>query len=148
MHQAEAQRHIGRSVIAVLVGILAGVIPTLAVDAVLHKTGFYPSLGEPTPSGPLVVATAYRIVFSIFGSYIVARLAPNRPMGHALISGAIGVIVSIAGAVATWNSNLGPHWYPIALIITAIPCAWAGGRITLAQLRHKGPTAETPSGDN
>jgi hypothetical protein len=56
-------------------------------------------------------------------------------MMHALISGAIGVVASIAGAAATWNKNFGPHWYPVALILTALPCAWAGGKIRLAQLR-------------
>ncbi len=24
---------------------------------------------------------------------------------------------------------LGPAWYPIALVLTAVPCAWAGGDI-------------------
>jgi len=23
--------------------------------------------------------------------------------------------------------HLGPSWYPIALVITALPCAWLGG---------------------
>src|SRR5206468_8417059 len=98
-----------------------------------------PPLGQWTPSGPLAVATAYRIVYGIIGAYIVARLAPNRPMLHALISGAIGVVASAAGAAATWNRNLGPHWYSVALIITAMPCAWAGGKIRLTQLRDMQP---------
>ena len=136
MSVIEPPRRTSRSVLAIVVGILAAVIPTLATDAVLHKTGFFPPLGEWTPNGPLAVATGYRIVFSIFGSYIVARLAPNRPMYHALISGGIGVGVSLFGAIATWNSNLGPHWYPIALVITALPCAWMGGKMRLLQLRE------------
>src|SRR5437867_12259079 len=118
MAETRSKRSIGRSVGALMAGILAGIALTLATDAVLHKVGFFPPLGEWTPSGPLAVATAYRIVFAIFGSYIVARLAPNRPIEHALISGVIGVIVSIAGAIATWDSNFGPHWYAVALIIT------------------------------
>jgi hypothetical protein len=141
MSDSQAQSHIVRSVLAILAGILAAVIPTLIVDAVLHKTGFFPPLGEWTPSGPLAVATAYRVVFAIFGSYVVALLAPNRPMGHALISGAIGVVVSAAGAIATWNSNLGPHWYSIALIVTALPCAWVGGKIRMMQVRGAARTA-------
>ena len=142
MSEEQPSRHIGRSIMAVVVGILAGIIPTLITDAVLHKAGFYPPFGEPTPGPPLAVATAYRIVYSIFGSYIVARLAPNRPMLHAMISGAIGVMVSTAGAIATWNRDLGPHWYPIALIITALPCAWAGGKLRLMQLAAGHPLSE------
>jgi hypothetical protein len=31
--------------------------------------------------------------------------------------------------MATWNKNLGPHWYPIALVILAIPQCWLGGKL-------------------
>ena len=87
--------------------------------------------------GLFALATAYRIVFGILGSYVMARLAPNRPMQHALIGGIIGVIASSVGAAVTWNHvpSLGPHWYSIALAITALPCAWAGGQLRLMQLR-------------
>ena len=33
----------------------------------------------------------------------------------------------VAGAIATIPMNLGPSWYPIALMVTALPCAWLGG---------------------
>jgi hypothetical protein len=85
------------------------------------------------------------VVYGIVGSYIIARLAPNRPMLHALVGGVIGLIVSIVGAVATWNGGpaFGPHWYPIALIVTALPCAWVGGKLRVMQLR---PAAQVREG--
>lgn len=129
-----APRNIGKSIGAVLAGILIGVGLTLATDALLHKTGVFPELGSRMSNSLFVVATAYRIVYGIIGSYVMARLAPDRPMRHALIGGWIGVVVSTAGAIATWNRDLGPHWYPIALIATALPCAWAGGILRLRQL--------------
>ena len=129
---------------AVVVGIVAGVVPTLVTDAVLHAAHVFPPLGQSMPDRMFVLATAYRVVFSIFGSYIIAWLAPNRPMKHALIGGIVGLIASAIGAAATWNHvpSLGPHWYPIALIVTAIPCAWVGGKIRLMQL---GERAGAPS---
>jgi len=133
---SESQGRIGRSILALVVGIAVGIILTLITDAVLHKVGFFPPLGQWTPSGPLAVATAYRCIYGILGAYIVARLAPHSPMGHALISGVIGVVATTIGAAVTWNKNLGPHWYSIALIITALPCAWVGAKIRLAQLRN------------
>jgi hypothetical protein len=39
------------------------------------------------------------------GSYLAARLAPDRPMQHALVLGAVGLALSIAGAVGTWNAG-------------------------------------------
>ena len=42
---------------------------------------------------------------------------------------AIGVGLATAGAVATWNQGLGPHWYPLSLVVTALPSAWVGGKL-------------------
>ncbi len=78
-----------------------------------------------------LLATAYRLVYGILGSYIAARLAPNRPMFHALALGVIGLFASTAGAAATWDAGpaFGPKWYPLTLVATALPCAWIGGKI-------------------
>ena len=139
-----APRRLGRSVAAILIGTGAGVALTLATDAVLQRMGFYAPQERTTPDKPLLVATAYRIVFSVLGAYIIARLAPNRPMFHALISGAIGVAFSTAGAVVTWNHvpPLGPHWSPVALVVTAMPCAWLGGKLFLMQFKGERVSAE------
>lgn len=96
-----------------------------------------PPWGQPTSDNPLLVATAYRIVYGAVGGYIAARLAPNRPMAHALAGGVVALIVSVAGTAATWNrgAEFGPHWYPLALIVIAMPCAWAGGKFREMQLR-------------
>jgi len=81
----------------------------------------------------LLVATAYRTLYGVIAGYVVARIAPHRPMLHTLIGGVIGFAVSILGAVATWNRGLGPHWYPLALIVLAMPQAWVGGRLFVIQ---------------
>lgn len=103
----------------------------------LHAAGIFPALGQPMSDRLLLLATAYRTVYNIAGSYIAARLAPDRPMAHALWLGVVGLALCIVGAVVTWNKGpaFGPHWYPVALIVLAIPCAWAGGRLFGAQPR-------------
>jgi hypothetical protein len=85
-----------------------------------------------------VWATTYRIVYGVFGGYIAARLAPDRPMQHTLALGVVGLVLSAAGAVATWNAGpeFGPRWYPLALVATALPCAWMGGKLRDLQLRR------------
>lgn len=112
-------------------GLLAIFIITTATDMAMHATGVFPPLGEPMGDGLFLLATAYRIVYGVVGCYIAARLAPDRPMPHALALGVVGVVVSALGAVATWNRGpaFGPHWYPIALIAISIPCAWLGGKL-------------------
>jgi hypothetical protein len=83
------------------------------------------------------LATAYRVIFGVLGCYIAARLAPDRPMWHSMAVGVVGVVVSTIGLVATWNAGpaFGPRWYPIALVLVAIPCAWLGGTLRERQLR-------------
>jgi hypothetical protein len=94
--------------------MVAGIVLTLGTDFGLHAAGVFPALGQAMSSELLAIATAYRTVYSVVGSYITARLAPNRPIQHALVGGVVGLVVSIAGAVATWNRGLGPHWYGCA----------------------------------
>ncbi len=61
---------------------------------------------------------------------------PYRPMWHAMVLGIVGLVVSIAGAVATWNTQppIGTHWYPLLIAAISIPCAWLGGWIRERQL--------------
>ena len=130
MSEMHGPRRIGRCIGALLAGFVTVVILSIGTDMVLHATGVFPPLGQPMRDALLLLALAYRTLYGVAGSYIVARLAPDRPMGHALVSGAVGLVLSIAGAVATWNGGpaFGARWYPLAPIATAMPCVWVGGR--------------------
>ncbi|MEN3328886.1 MAG: hypothetical protein V7638_3693 [Acidobacteriota bacterium] len=125
------QRNILRSAGAVLAGLLFVIIITTATDALLHATGIFPPWGQPMSDSLFLLAFAYRIVYGIAGGYITARLAPDKPVKHAVVLGAIGFVLSLAGAAATWNRGpeFGPKWYPLALIVIAIPTAWLGGKL-------------------
>lgn len=125
------QRNILRSAGAVLAGLLVVIIITTATDALLHVTGIFPPWGKPMSDALFLLAFAYRIVYGIVGGYITGRLAPDKPVKHAVVLGAIGFVLSLAGAAATWNRGpeFGPKWYPLALIVIAIPTAWLGGKL-------------------
>ncbi len=130
----KARRRLGRSVFALIVGSLVAIILSIGTDLGLHLLGMLPALGQPTSDPLLLLATAYRTLYGVFSSYVVARLAPDKPMQHALLGGVIGLVVNVGGAAATWNSGLGPHWYPLTLIALAMPAAWTGGKLRLMQL--------------
>lgn len=140
-HESEAQKPRGmlRSIGAVLAGFVVVVVLSLGTDVVLHVTRVFPAWGKPMADSLFALATVYRILYGIVGSYITARLAPDRPMQHAMAGGVAGLVISIAGAALTWNKGpaFGPHWYPLALVVTALPCAWAGGKLRIAQLRAR-----------
>jgi hypothetical protein len=139
MNDTHPTRNIPRSIGAIFAGFVFVVIVTLITDQLLHKTGVFPPWGASMVGydGALLLATAYRIVYGIIGSYITARLAPHRPMLHAVVGGFIGLVLSITGAAVTWNGGpaFGPHWYALALVVTALPTAWVGGKLRVMQLR-------------
>jgi len=147
MIEPQPPRHTGRSIVAVLIGMVVAIILTIVTDVLLHAVGVFPPLGQSMVGfdGALLLATIYRTLYGVAGCYITARLAPNRPMMHALIGGFIGLAVSTAGAIVTWNKGpaFGPHWYPVALIVLALPTAWLGGRLRLMQLRQ--PETASPA---
>jgi hypothetical protein len=49
INQERPQRHLGKSIGAVVGGIAVGVALTLITDAVLHAVSFFPPLGQWTP---------------------------------------------------------------------------------------------------
>jgi hypothetical protein len=128
-----------KSIGAVLAGLLVGAVLSLGTDVVLHAARVFPPWDQPASDALLLLATAYRTIYSVAGSYITARLAPNRPMLHALVLGALGLAVSIVGAAVTWNKGpaFGPHWYPVALVVLAMPQCWVGGKLYEMQLRAR-----------
>jgi hypothetical protein len=125
-----------RTALALVTGLLVGVILSLSTDQILHVLKIYPPWGQTMSDELFMLATAYRVVYTVLGSYIAARLAPARPMWHAMVLGVVGLVVSIAGAAATWNTNppVGPHWYALLIAAISIPCAWLGGWIRERQL--------------
>jgi hypothetical protein len=126
-----------KSVVAVVVGAVVSIVLSVGTDALMKVAGIFPAGTDgPMSDGLFVLATAYRAVYGVLGAYLTAWLAPDRPMMHALVLGALGMIAGIAGAVATWNKMpaMGPKWYPIALIVLAVPPAWLGAKLRLMQM--------------
>jgi len=139
MSETQSPRRIGRSIGAILAGVVVGIVLSLGTDIVLHVIGVFPPWGQSMVGfdGPLLLATVYRAIYGVAASYVIARLAPDRPMAHALVGGVLGLAAGILGAILTWNKGaaFGPHWYPIALIVLAMPQAWVGGQLRVMQLR-------------
>lgn len=121
-------RRLWRSALSIFSGFIAVVALSLGTDQLLHVFDVYPPWGEPMNDfGDNLLALSYRCVYGVVGSYITARLAPRSPMVHVWIGAIIGFVLSLGGIVAATQMKLGPVWYPIALTLTALPCACLGG---------------------
>ncbi len=115
-----------RSILAVLAGIVTVVVLSEGIDFLVLKLGLL-SFSGPDLTIPFAIATVYRSIAAVAGGFVTAKLAPSAPMTHAIILGAIGTALALAGVLTHLSaSNL---WYPIALVGTALPCCWLGGRL-------------------
>ena len=126
-----------KSIWAVVAGVLAIIVVTIFVDIIMHAIGAFPPGKEPINDSQALLATAYRIVISIGGAWLTARLAPSNPLKHAMILGYVGVVLGLVGLLMTWNLGLGPRWYPIALVLLAVPQCWAGGKLFEMQAANR-----------
>jgi len=97
MSETNPPRRVGRSIVAVLVGMVVGIVATIGTDIVLRQIGVFPPWGASMVGydGALGLATLYRAIYGIAASYIIARLAPDRPMQHALVGGFLGLVVAL-----------------------------------------------------
>lgn len=123
-----------RRVGAVLAGVAAVVILSHACDAAMHASGVFPPFGQPMADGLFALALAYRSLFAVVGGFVTARLAPTRPMAHAMVLGSIGTLAGFGGVLACVNagSELGPQWYAVLVMLGALPGSWLGARCAKA----------------
>ena len=142
--QVSQPRRIGRSIGAVVAGFLVIAVLDNGIDFILHSTGIYPPLGQTMSDGLFLLALAYRTLDGILGTYVAGRLAPRRPLAHALTLGGIGIVLSSLGVLATLGGGpeFGPIWYPLALVAVTLPCALIGGR--LAESHRAAQTERLP----
>lgn len=122
------KKEILKSIGAVIAGFAAVVILSIITDSVLEKTGVMKT--EPFDENPawlIAIIVAYRTIYNGFGCYLAARLAPGKPMKHAIILGIIGFVLTIVGLIVMWH--VPPRWYPVSLAVLTLPAAWLGGKI-------------------
>jgi hypothetical protein len=123
-----------RSIVAIVAGFIFIGALSVGADAVLHALlpTVFDAAGRVESVPVLLFIITYVGVFAITGCYLTARLAPSRPMLHALILGALGLVFNIAGTVAMWNTA--PAWYHIVALLLVMPYAWMGGRLREIEL--------------
>ncbi|MCE9597568.1 MAG: hypothetical protein K8S54_06330 [Spirochaetia bacterium] len=124
-----------RRIGAVFAGLVAIFVLSMGIDTIMHVSKVFPEPGVRMADSLFVLAMGYRIPIAILGCYLTAKLAPNRPMAHALWLGGVGVVISSLGVLLM--GDLGPLWYSVGLVLTSMPCAWIGGKFfELSQARQ------------
>lgn len=125
----------GRSILAIVAGfVLAGAL-NVGTNTLLSRVApeMVPPPGTPnTNTTALLVICAYVALYGILGCYVTARLAPSRPLLHALIVGGLALAMSIPATMAVWNDT--PAWFNVYNLLAVMPYAYVGGRIREREL--------------
>ena len=119
-----------KSIGAVIAGLAVVFILSMLTDLVLQKAGVMKT--DPFVENPvwlIAIIVLYRTLFNALGCYLAARLAPHKPMKHALVLGLIGVALTAVGLIAMWD--IPPRWYPVSLMLLTLPAAWLGGKMAV-----------------
>ena len=110
---------------ALIAGFATVAALSMGADALLHAMNYYPNDGTVGSDTGLAVALTYRTAFTVLGGAVTAWLAPSHPQRLATMLGAIGTLFAILGAVTMWN--VGHQWYPVGLVVLAVPSTAFGG---------------------
>jgi hypothetical protein len=135
---ATARRGIGAVVagLVLVVGFFLGADALLS--AVLPSAGTVP--GRPAGPPPFL-ALGFTALVVIAGSFVAARLAPARPIPHAL---GLGVLLVLLGLIAAFTVHAtAPAWYHVAVLLLILPCAWFGGRLREREVSYPAARAST-----
>ncbi len=130
-----------RSIAAVLFGfVLIGAL-SIGADVVLRQAlpTAFDAAGRVESVDVLLLMMGYVGLFAVTGCYLTARIAPGRPMLHALVLGALGLAFNIAGSIALWDTA--PAWYHVASLVLVMPYAWVGGLLRQVELERNGEGA-------
>jgi hypothetical protein len=118
-----------RSIGAVAAGLLTLAVLCVLTDALLVAIHLLPSPQAQHPYAlvSLGVVIFYCTVYSLVGGYVTARLAPTRPVAHAVVLGMLGMALSTLGTMNSWQ--IGNGWNAITLVAEGIPLCWLGALI-------------------
>jgi hypothetical protein len=139
-----------RNVIAVIIGIIAGMALNMGILQVSYLAYPIPEgldINDPAqlqdyldtlPATAFLVAMLAHLAQSFGGAWVAARLGSSRPMLLAMIVGAL----SLAGGVMMMTMVKGPAWMALELPLYLV-VAWIAGRMEQKRrATDDGPTME------
>lgn len=127
----------GRSIAAVVIGFVLIMVLAFGTDAAVRAAlpGSFNPAGATSDRGLLVASLVYVTLYAVAGCYLTARLAPRRPMAHALVLGVLGLLFNVGGTIAMWN--MAPAWYHLTALVLVMPSAWLGGWLRERELGRR-----------
>ena len=130
-----------RGVAAIVVGFVLIGLLAVSSDLALMRAlpAHFDAAGGTRNAGILLAMLGYVTVYATFGCWLAARLAPARPMFHALVLGGLGLAFNVMGSAM--RGDTAPLWYHVVGLALTLPSAWLGGWLRERQLARVGGAA-------
>jgi hypothetical protein len=122
-----------RSIVAVTTGLVLVAGFGLGTDALLRLTAPGGAAGV-TGEVVLLMTAALGALYAVCGCYLAARLAPSRPMLHAL---GLGLLVLALAATTAAVRDGRPAWHHAVALPLILPAAWFGGRLREREIAYR-----------
>jgi hypothetical protein len=117
---------------AILAGFIFIGVTHNGTDFILESLGIFTPFGVRFDTTWMVItAVIYRNLFMIAAGYLTAKLAPAPKMRYVVILGVIGTLLGIVGIFVNAKYDMGPMWYPVALVLLGFPCLYFGARLQI-----------------
>src|SRR5688500_11061282 len=84
---------------------------------------------DPHQSAPItfkIASIIWGCVFALVAGWLTARLAPTRPVVHAVVLAALIALGALVSMVSVRGDAI---WSQASALVLMAPCAWLGGRI-------------------
>lgn len=132
-----------RAFTSLVVGVAFTIVATLLVDTLLRTYDVFPSADLPMSTQSAVLALAYRVAIGFVAGQIAAAISPWNFSTHAVILGLAVIVANLFGIATIWNRGIGPQWYPIAILVLAIPQSVAGAKTYEWRRNNRGRNRRT-----
>ena len=124
------KKNIFKSIGVIIVGFMVSALLSIVTDFLLESIGVLPDPSKGLfDTGMIILVLFYRGIYNIVSGFLVAKLAPGKPMLHAMILGAIGTILTVLATFAPSFAEKAPLWFGYTLAAITIPTLWSGVRI-------------------
>lgn len=122
--------NIFKSIGVILLSFAIIALMSVLTDFLLEKIGVLPNPEKGLfETWAILLVLFYRAIYTVFAGFIIARLAPNKPILHAIILGVIGTSITLWAISSPEFAQKSTLWFGYTLAILTIPCLWLGVKI-------------------
>jgi ABC-type Fe3+-siderophore transport system permease subunit len=122
-----------RLILSIVAGFIVTAILSTGTDFTLESAGILPPYGQPLfDTGLLLLATTYRALYQVVGSYVAARAAKESAHAAVWTLGILGAVIWLAGGLTM--QDLAPLWYSVLGAVLSLPTTLLGGKLNAMKM--------------